>query len=104
MNRPVGASSTEAMTSANERLGNGSLWSGLTLVMFMPGMLGNVPAGSPVPTGGGAGFLGQNGAGPGPGPGVKEGGPGTSTEGTAFTGGLNGSLPNGVTPGTLGSA
>ena len=37
--------------SANDRLGNGSLRSGPTLVMFMPGMLGNVPGGSPAPTG-----------------------------------------------------
>ena len=44
MNRPVGASSTEVTMSANERLGNGSLRSGPTSVMFMPGMLGNDPA------------------------------------------------------------
>ena len=52
MNRPVGASSTEVTTSANDRLGNGSLRSGPTLVMPMPGMLGNEAGGSPDPTGG----------------------------------------------------
>ena len=57
MNRPVGASSTEVTTSANERFGNGSFWSGPTSVMFMPGMLGNVPGGSPAPRGG-AGLAG----------------------------------------------
>ncbi len=51
MNRPVGASSTEVTMSANDRLGNGSLRSGLTSVMFMPGILGNDAGGSPAPTG-----------------------------------------------------
>src|ERR1700722_2011549 len=100
MNRPVGASSTDVMTSANERFGNGSLWSGPTSVIFMPGILGNVPAGSPVPTGGGAGLVGGSETRPG----IKGGGAGTSTDGIVFSGGLNGSLPNGVRPGTLGSA
>src|ERR1700720_3220367 len=105
MKRPVGASSTEARTSANDRFGNGSLWSGPTSVMFMPGILGKVPAGSPVPTGGGPG-LGENT--PDPAPGANGGGPapraGTSIDGRVLGGGLNASLPNGESPGTLGSA
>ncbi len=36
--------------------------------------------------------------------GVKGGGAGTSTDGSVFSGGLNGSLPNGSSPGPLGSA
>src|SRR3954452_22893671 len=52
MNRPVGASSTDVMMSANERLGNGSWRSGPTSLAFRPGTLGIVPGGSPPPTGG----------------------------------------------------
>src|SRR5271157_5810498 len=52
MKRPVGASSSAVTMSANERLGNGSLRSGPTSVMFNPGMLGKVAGGSPDPTGG----------------------------------------------------
>src|ERR1700677_1669782 len=105
MKRPVGASSTEARTSANDRFGNGSLWSGPTSVMFMPGTLGKVPGGSPVPTGGGPG-LGENA--PSPAPSAKGGGPaagaGASIDGKVFGGGLNAALAKGERPGTLGSA
>src|ERR1022692_1483527 len=99
MNRPVGASSIDVTMSANDRLGNGSLRSGLTSVMFMPGMLGSVPGSSPAPTGGGIVLA------PGIGPrGIMGEAEGTSTGGR-LAGGLNGlSEPNGVSPGTFDSA
>src|SRR5436853_46875 len=97
MNRPVGASSTEVTMSANARLGNASLRSGLTSVMFMPGRLGNDAGGSPAPTGA-AGALPT--AGPRPGtPGGRNGeesAGGTSTAGIVSAGGLNALFgPNG---------
>src|SRR4051812_38225581 len=95
MNRPVGASSTDVTMSANERLGKGSLRSGPTSVMFRPGMLGNVPAGSPEPTGG------AEGAAPGAGRATRPGGPGggTSIAGMESGAGLNRLFdPNGLAP------
>src|SRR5213080_2016203 len=84
MKRPVGASSTAVTISANERLGKGSLRSGPTSVMFRPGILGNVPAGSPAPTGGAAGAV------PGTAPGrAGRPGAGTSSDGTVSGAGLN---------------
>src|SRR5262249_23256459 len=102
MKRPVGASSTDVTISANDRLGNASFRSGVTSVMFMPGILGNVPAGSPVPTGGGGGLAGATGTPRAPGGGPGQGG-GTSIGGVS-AGGLNGlAAPNGVSPGGFGS-
>src|SRR4051794_6499418 len=95
MNRPVGASSTAVTMSANDRLGYGSLRSGPTSVMFRPGMLGKVPAGSPAPTGGAAG------AAPGACPATRPGGPGggTSIAGIESGAGRNRSFdPNGLAP------
>ena len=94
MNRPVGASSTAVTMSANERLGKGSLRSGPTSVIFKPGMLGNVPAGSPEPTGGEPAGLPCGGA-----AGGCAGGPGggTTKGGVVSGGGLNRlPEPNGV--------
>src|ERR1700723_969442 len=100
MKRPVGASSTEARTSANDRFGNGSLWSGPTSVVFIPGMLGSVPGISVAPTGGGTGLPG----GIRPPGDLGADGAGTSTGGR-LTGGSNVlSAPNGKSPGPLGSA
>src|SRR5262245_20170106 len=94
MNRPVGASSTEVTMSANERLGKGSMRSGPTLVMFMPGMLGNGAGGSPAPTGGGPGSVAEGT--PLPPCGKAGTGGGTSIGGRVSGAGLNGFVsPNG---------
>src|SRR5208337_357533 len=93
MNRPVGASSTAVTVSANERLGKGSFRSGPTSVMFNPGMLGNVPGGSPAPTGGAP--AGRAGGAAGAGGAVPGGG--TTRGGVESGGGLNRLFePNGV--------
>src|SRR5262245_5347677 len=94
MNRPVGASSMEVTISANDRLGNGSFRSGLTSVIFMPGMLGSVPGSSPEPTGGVIGMAG--------GRRPTGGADGTSTGGR-LAGGSNGSEPIGAPSGAFGS-
>ena len=97
MNLPVEPSSTDVERSAYERLGNASWRSGPTSVMFMPGVLGNVAGGSPVPMGG----VGA----PGPGASMTGGGPigwGTGTWigiGKVSGGGLNSPAdPKGVSP------
>src|SRR5262245_60489118 len=98
MNLPVGASSRAVTMSANDRLGNGSLRSGPTSVMFSPGTLGKVAAGSPAPTGGAAG------AAPGAGRAGRSGGPGggTTIGGIASGAGLNRLFePKGAAPAPL---